>query len=114
MVEEPVRFPNWIIPDVRFPNEVARIKKFGGQVIRINRYPKYAIFNRSGKEEQVLFNIHVTSHRELWEAECLRQHPSENGLDKYDGFDAVIDNNGTLEELRSNVIDTVNKLNLKV
>jgi len=39
---------------------------------------------------------------------------NEPGESKYDGFDAVIDNNGTLEALRIKVTDTVNKLNLKV
>jgi len=116
MVDEPARFPNWIIPDVRFPNEVARIKQHGGQVIRINRYPSTVLVNRAGMvvADEIPFDINNPKHRDLWEGDCLRQHPSENGLDKYDGFDAIIDNNGTLEELRSNVIDTVNKLNLKV
>lgn len=62
---------NWIITDVRFPNEVKAIKDKGGKVIRIER----------------MFNGVPSTHF------------SETALDNYDGFDAVIENNGTIEEL---------------
>lgn len=64
---------NWIITDCRFPNEYEAVKKRGGIVVRIER----------GERKQDV-------------------HPSESALDDAD-FDYVIDNNGTLEDLKKKV-----------
>lgn len=64
----------WVITDCRFPDEAAAVKARGGVVIRVNRGSKRD-----------------------------NEHISETALDNYDGFDYVIDNNGTLEELEENV-----------
>lgn len=64
----------WVIPDVRFPNEVTPIQDRGGMVIRINRKNRPP----TGRDDN---------------------HPSEIALDDYEGFDYVIDNDGTIEEL---------------
>jgi len=79
-------YENWIITDVRFPNEANIIKEKGGIMIRINR-PQY-LNNRLviGKNE----------------------HLSETALDNYDGFDYVIENDGTVQDL----IDKVKSLNI--
>jgi hypothetical protein len=61
----------WVITDVRFPNEAQAIKDRGGVVIRVNR-PGVGPVNN---------------------------HPSETALDDWD-FDHVIDNSGTLQELK--------------
>lgn len=66
--------PNWIITDVRFPNEVQAIVDRGGIIIRINRTDKSRI---------------------------NADHPSETALDNWDGFNYVIDNNGTIEDLHA-------------
>lgn len=63
-------YPNWIITDVRFPNEADAIKAKGGYLIRVNR-----------------------------QTNVIDTHPSEISLDDYEGFDLVIDNNGSLKEL---------------
>lgn len=63
--------PNCIITDCRFPNEAKAVKRFGGKVIRVNR-PGIGPINN---------------------------HPSEIALDDWD-FDAVIENDGTLEDLK--------------
>ena len=76
----------WIITDVRFPNEAQAIKDRGGILIRINR-PQY------------LDNGLVIRKDE---------HPSETALDDYDGFDYVIENDGTVQDL----IDKVKSLNI--
>jgi hypothetical protein len=76
----------WIITDVRFPNEANIIKEKGGIMIRINR-PQY------------LDNGLVIRKNE---------HPSETALDDYDGFDYVIENDGTVQDL----IDKVKSLNI--
>lgn len=63
--------PNWIITDTRFNNEVEAIKKIEGKVIRVVREG-------------------ITPPN---------NHPSEMELADYKGFDYILDNNGTLEEL---------------
>lgn len=65
---------NLIIPDVRFPNEAQIIKDHGGILIRIER-PGAGAGN----------------------------HISETALDDYKGWDIVIDNVGTLEDLYKQV-----------
>jgi len=62
--------PNWVISDVRFPNEAKAIKDRDGILIRSNR------------------NI---------ESESI--HESETALDKYNDWDYIIENNGTIDEL---------------
>lgn len=74
--KDPVH-PNLIITDVRMPNEVQAIKDRGGILIRIDRDTKYK-----------------------------DNHISETALEDYNGWDYIIDNNGTLEEL----IDKVEEL----
>lgn len=64
-------FPNWIITDTRFNNEVDVIKKANGKVIRVVREG-------------------ITPPN---------NHPSEMELVNYKGFDYVLENNGTLEDL---------------
>lgn len=70
---------NIIIADVRFPNEVEAIKERGGIVFRIER-PGAGAGN----------------------------HVSETALDDYHGFDYIIDNVGTLEDLFNQVKFIVN------
>jgi len=67
-----------VISDVRFPNEVKLIREFGGLVIRIDRTNPDKI---SGVEK----------------------HSSETELDVYTCWDHSFNNNGTFEELYSQV-----------
>ena len=67
---------NWVITDVRFPNEAWAIKDRGGKLIRVER------------------NTNLIDH-----------HISETALDDFTQWDRVIDNNGTLEELKDQVSD---------
>ena len=71
---------NTVITDVRFPNEAKAIRERGGIVIRLERD-----MDRSGPEHQ---------------------HLSETALDGWD-FDYVIDNNGSLEDLRNRLNSTL-------
>ena len=73
--------PQWIIPDVRMPNEAKTIKDMGGILIRVNR------------------NTGV-----------IDTHISEIALDDYEGFDFIIDNNGSIEELVIKVIDVYDRI----
>lgn len=81
---EPDRWPNWIIPDLRFPNEAAAIKERDGILIRINR-----------------------------PGTVVGTHSSETALDNYQGFDHILENNGTLEGLYEKVTELVKQLNLQ-
>lgn len=63
--------PNWLITDVRFPNEAEAVERRGGLMVRTTR------------------GIELP-------AEGL--HASETALDNYP-FRAVIDNNGTIQDL---------------
>jgi hypothetical protein len=73
-----------IVTDVRFINEVEAIHNWGGKVWHINR-PS-------------------VNQAQLEAAEAGNPpHRSETELDGFDGFDAVIDNSGTLKDLEINV-----------
>lgn len=74
-----VKLPNdtsvCFITDVRFPNEAKFIKEIGGLVIHIKR--------------------------DLEDVNDL--HKSEQSMDGYNGYDYVIENNGTIDELNAKV-----------
>lgn len=79
-------FPNWLITDTRFPNEAQAIKDRGGIVVRVNRPVK-------GIENQ----------------QTVQLHPSETSLDDWE-FDYVIDNSGSLEDLKKKVKELLNNI----
>ena len=81
---------HYVITDARFENEANAIKMRGGILIRINGDPA---------------NIRRDSTRDL-------NHPSETSLDSYPHFDYVIDNNGTIEDLKSQVISILMSVGL--
>lgn len=75
-------YPNWIITDTRFLNEVEAIKKVDGKVIRVVRD----------------------------DIAPPNNHPSEMELANYKGFDYVLENNGTVEDLIYSVSKMMNAL----
>ncbi len=72
--------PNWIVPDCRFANEALAIREREGFIIRINRKGCKATSN----------------------------HASENEMTNYN-FDAVINNDGSLQDLELKVYQTISK-----
>lgn len=84
-IEEDEQIHYWIITDSRFPNELAAVKKHNGITIKVIR--------DSGN------TIGIT-------------HTSETALDNYTEWDYVIDNNGTLEELKTQVLSILEKESL--
>lgn len=72
--------PNWIITDTRFPNEAEAIKKAGGIIIRIERPG----------------------------VKPINPHPSETSLDDWN-FDAVINNDGQIEDFIQKIRTTLYK-----
>lgn len=68
---------NWVISDVRFPDEAEMVHRLGGKVIMLT-----GSFN---------------SRKTIESASAA--HESENIMSSYNGWDAIIDNNSTLEYL---------------
>ena len=68
-----------LVDDVRFINELKVIKKHGGVFVRVVR-PGF---------------------------DGANNHSSENSLDGYQGWDLVIDNNGSLDEFKQKIVDRV-------
>lgn len=79
------------ITDCRFENEAAFIKEMGGKIIRVIR--RIEIHN-------------------LTDLPDLDPHASENALDDYDGFDYVLNNDKTPDELKSAVKQMLDTLGL--
>ena len=90
-----------VISDCRFPNEILAIKSAGGRVIRVTRGPEPAWYNAA-----VAYNRGPVrnSRWSLSKAQLdkLEVHASEYSWVGTD-FDAVLDNNGTLDHLYSQV-----------
>jgi hypothetical protein len=75
--------PNWLITDCRFNNEAIAIKERGGIIIRVNRPGVFPVNN----------------------------HPSETDLDRWN-FDAVINNDGNLNDLYTKVKNILENENI--
>ena len=93
---------NVVLSDVRFPNEIGSIKNAGGLMIRTCRgpdpvwYHAAEIVNRGGSSKRVL--------DAMTELEKFKVHASETAWIGTE-FDAVLDNDGTIDDLYSQVND---------
>jgi hypothetical protein len=77
--------PNWIITDTRFPNEMEAVRNHVGIAIKVVR--------DSGN------TIGTT-------------HESETALDNYNDWDYVIENNGTIDDLKQKVYSILKERDL--
>lgn len=96
---------NVVITDVRFPNEIASIKNAGGKVFRIKRGP-----DPSWYEDALAHNQGPTNMRWALSKMALNQaniHASEYSWIGNKGIDAEIDNNGTIDDLYSQLKNQV-------
>lgn len=84
-IEEDGQMPNWLITDTRFPNELEAVKTHKGITIKVIR--------DSGN------TIGTT-------------HASETALDDYTEWDYIVDNNGSFEELKTQVFSILEKESL--
>jgi len=91
-----------VISDCRFPNEINSIKDAGGIVVRVARGPDPAWYNTA-----VGANAGIFSDQELLKQ--LGVHASETAWAGTD-FDAVLDNNGSLDHLYTQITDLVQDL----
>ena len=94
---------NVVITDCRFPNEIKAIRAAGGIVVRVARGPEpewydAAVSVNHGPDGNSTWSL---SKQKL---ERLKIHASETSWVGYK-FDAVITNNGTLDELYQQVKD---------
>jgi hypothetical protein len=89
MIEKAGPDRNWICEDMRFPDEADLITgDLEGYTIRVNRNEDLRYL--SAEREGVLMRD--------------PKHKSETALDDYERFHFVIDNNGSLEQLRQKVV----------
>lgn len=96
--------PDWTITDVRFPDEVYSVQDKGGIVVRIEKYPNYIYRVLEGSltadyGEQIIFDPTNKHHMDLYKGNCALNHKSEKALDGFKGFDELVDNNGSIEDL---------------
>lgn len=82
-----------LVAGVRAVSEAEFVKEKGGVLIRVEVSPKRL-------EERMGEHFHHL------------QAPNERHLDKYDGWDYIITNDGTLEDLESKVADVVGAITL--
>ena len=89
-----------VITDVRFPNEIRAVRDAGGVVIRVVRGP-----------DPEWFELAVAANQQVYPAIAMMQekgiHPSEWAWIGTK-FDAVMDNNGTIDDLFAQVEHLIN------
>jgi hypothetical protein len=93
-----------VISDCRFPNEIAAIKQAGGIVIRVVRGPEPEWYSLAEAVNQGPSNI--TWSLSKTQLETYKIHASETAWVGTQ-FDAVIDNNSTMDHLYSQINDLV-------
>lgn len=91
---------NVVISDCRFPNEIRAIKNQGGQVIWVQRGELPDWYELAVQE-----NLHK-SESAKWELIKRKVHASETSWVGTD-FDAIIDNNGSLNDLYQQIKNLV-------
>lgn len=94
-----------IITDCRFPNEIKAIKAVGGQVIRISRGPEPEWYHHAVNYNRGMKRIGWALGKE--ELEKAGVHASEYSW-VGSKFDVVLDNNGSIDDLYTQVRDFLN------
>jgi hypothetical protein len=87
-----------VISDCRFPNEIKSIKNAGGIVIRVVRGPEPEWYDLAIESNRSSFNHMKTAYPDV--------HASETAWVGTE-FDAVLDNNSTIDELYNQVKNLV-------
>lgn len=109
-------YPNWLITDVRFPNEAEAIKQRNGVIIRVNKktdWVRTCLKCFTGFDNLSLDRCPVCNSLEHAAVKYIESdHESETALDNYNKFDAVIENNGTVDDLILKVKETLITLKL--
>jgi hypothetical protein len=96
---------NVVVTDVRFPNEISAIKNAGGRVFRIKRGEDPTWYNHAISFNQGPTNMTwALSKMHLGQAQV---HASEYSWVGNKSIDAEIDNNGTIDDLFSQLKNQV-------
>jgi len=95
-----------VISDCRFPNEIAAIRKQGGKIIWVRRgdLPSWYYFAVSANQGDFISQEHMAE---------AKIHPSETAWIGTD-FDAVLDNNGSIDNLYNQVKKLVHENSSKM
>lgn len=93
---------NFVITDVRFPNEIKMITSEGGVLIELKRGITPHWYDIASKANS------GDNHALQWMKNQSGVHPSEWSWIGYD-VDYVIENNGTLEDLKKKIISCLTK-----
>jgi len=93
-----------VISDCRFPNEIAAIKRAGGMVVRVKRGPDPEWYRYALAVNQGPTNMTWTASKMALERYNI--HASETAWVGTD-FDAVLDNDSTMDHLYQQVNDLV-------
>jgi hypothetical protein len=96
---------NIVISDCRFPNEINSIRRAGGKIIRVVRGSEPDWYNFA-----LDLNLN-NSEQAKWELIERKIHVSESSWIGTD-FDMILDNNGLISHLYSNINDLVRDLRL--
>jgi hypothetical protein len=96
-----------VISDCRFPNEIAAIKSAGGMVIRVHRGPDPEWYPLAEAVNQGPSNI--TWSLSKTQLETYKIHASETAWIGTE-FDAILDNNSTMDHLYQQVTGLVQDL----
>jgi hypothetical protein len=96
-----------VISDCRFPNEIAAIKRTGGLVIRVHRGPDPEWYRLAEIANSGPHNLTWTTSKLALDQHAI--HASETAWIGTD-FDAVLDNNSTMDHLYKQVTGLVQDL----
>ena len=92
------RSDNTVISDVRFPNEITSIRSAGGKIVWVKRGPLPEWYDLAVESNTGTFNHMKTAYPDI--------HVSETAWVGTQ-FDYEIDNNGTIDELYTNIKNLV-------
>jgi hypothetical protein len=93
---------NYVIPDVRFRNEQNMIRDLGGEIWRVQRgdipewYGCAMLDNTTGSDLMEEYGVHPSEYK--W-------------IDMNNKFDVTLYNEGTIEDLRQQVLNMLNTHN---
>ena len=86
---------NLVIPDCRFPNEIRTVRNLGGEVWWVRRGPDPRWYDRA-----INANVHNYTPDKVWLVQNV--HASEWSW-VGSKFDRIIENDGSLEQLKNNI-----------
>ena len=91
---------NFIITDVRFPNEIKTINEIGGKVIRIKRGPEPLWYDLAFEYNRTNCPVSILS-------KLATIHPSERVWIGNPGISETLENDGTLDDLKTKLLQIV-------